>query len=108
MLDILNSRQPGDSYAEYSNTTLKVFMLSEFMTTRFEECEKDKTKLSKLICQYLNKDNGYKECKGELLRVLEDGISEEIQLELLREFKRNYLAQHGKKKTISKNSQIAL
>ncbi len=96
MLDILNSRLPGDPYAEYSHTTLTAFMKSEFMTARFEECEKDKTKLSKLICEYLNKDNEYKVYKGELLRAFEDGIREEIQLEVMREFKRNYLAKHGK------------
>ena len=100
MIDILNSRQPGDPYAEYSHTTLIAFMKGEFMTARFDECDKDKTKLSKLICQYLNKDNDYKKYKGELLRVLEDGISEEIQLEVMREFKRNYIAKHGKNKKL--------
>lgn len=98
MLDILNSRLPDDSYAEYSHTTLIAFMKGEFMTARFEECDKDKTKLSKLICKYLNNDNSFKECKGELLRVFEDGIAEEKQLEVMREFKRNYIAKHGKKK----------
>lgn len=96
MLDILNSRLPDDPYAEYSYPSLSAFMTSKFMLARFDECDKDKTKLSKLICQHLNNDNSFKEYKGELLRVFEDGIAEEIQLEVMREFKRNYIAKHGK------------
>lgn len=96
MLNILNSRLPDDPYAEYSHPSLSAFMTSKFMLTRFAECDNDKTKLSKLICKYLNNDNSFKECKGELLRVFEDGIAEEIQLEVMREFKRNYIAKHGK------------
>lgn len=109
MLDILNSRLPDDPYAEYSYPSLSAFMTSNFMLTRFAECDNDKTKFSKLICKYLNNDNGFKKCKGELLRVFEDGIAEEKQLEVMREFKRNYIAKHGKKnykkKLFAKNSK---
>lgn len=98
MLNILNSRLPGDPYAEYSHTSLKAFMLSKFMTARFEECENDKIKLSKLICEHLDNESEYKKYKGELLRVFEDGISEDIQLEVLREFKHNYFQNTANKK----------
>lgn len=96
MLDILNSRLPGDPYAEYKSSSLSEFMESEFMSAKFEECDNDKTEFSKLICQYLDEDNKYKDRKGELLRVFEDIVPEKEQLEVMREFKRNYIAKHGK------------
>lgn len=103
-MDILNSRPATDPYAEYTDESLKEFLLSEFMTTLFNECGRSKVELSKLICQYLNDDNIAKEYGSELFKVYEDGLSQSDQLAMLQEFKANYLAD-SQKKTIYKLSK---
>ena len=102
-MDILNSRPATDPYAEYTDESLKEFLLSEFMTTLFNECGRSKVELSKLICQYLNDDNIAKQYGSELFKVYEDGLSQSDQLAMLQEFKANYLAD-SQKKTIYKLS----
>ncbi len=100
-MDIFNNRPVNDPYAEYTDESLKEFLLSEFMQTLFNECGRNKVELSKLVCQYLNDDNIAKEYGSELFKVYEDGLSQSDQLAMLEEFRANYLA--DKKKPFAKN-----
>lgn len=93
-MDIFNNRPVNDPYAEYTDESLKEFLLSEFMQTLFNECGRNKVELSKLVCQYLNDDNIAKQYGSELFKVFEDGLSEREQLAMLQEFKANFEKQN--------------
>lgn len=95
-MDIFNSRSKNDPYAEYTDESLRDFLESEFMQTLFIECERNKAKLSKLICEYLSDGQKGKDMGTELFKVYEDFYSEKDQLEMLQDFKKNYLAQNSK------------
>lgn len=95
-MDIFNSRPKNDPYAEYTDESLKEFLESEFMQTLFIECERNKAKLSELICDYLSDGQTGKDMGSELFKVYEDMYSEAEQLEMLQDFKKNYLAENSK------------
>lgn len=95
-MDIFNNRLKNDPYAEYTDESLIEFLKSEFMQTLFIECERNKAKLSKLICEYLSDGHKAKKMGSELFRIYEDCYSEASQLEMLKDFKKNYLEKHSK------------
>lgn len=81
--------------------SLREFLKSEFMKALLEEYKENKAELSLLMCEHLSKGHRGKKMGAELIRAYEDAMRKDLHLEMLQDFKRNYLA--NKKKPFAKN-----